>query len=531
MTSVPGVPGLSHAPLPDADGLRPLVARRPPGPFGQVAAVLALRVAALRGSARRRAIVGMSLLPATAVAVVVVAAMAPQQDSFKVNLLAPSAWLFFLLSSMVAAATGAGGRQLLTRDQAVAFPLSPAADHLGALLAAPLNIAWSVQALTLLGLMAWLVQLTPGLWAALLLTLAWIVTCTAIAQAAGWVVELVRTTALGVWAVRLVLVAAAAAVAAVAVTGHVAAALDAAPTRPIVAAASGAGSGKGMGGFAQFLALLAAVTTAAWFAGTWLVGLLHRRPALQQARGETRPRRRRPAAATPLRAHLRVDHAGVWRSAPLRRGIAALGIIPGAAAAASGLDWSMVALLPGLVASGAGLLFGVNAFALDGPGALWRETLPGSPRTMFTARMLVIAEVCVAGGLVAVVAAALRAGVPSTAQTVAVAGAFVATTAQVVARCPDWSVERPYAAALREARDQPAPPAAMAGYSARLAVTTTATGLLYTFLGRGDLAPTSILLTCAFVLIAGRRLSLVARRWTDHDARTRVLATVAGARV
>jgi hypothetical protein len=151
---------------------------------------------------------------------------------------------------------------------------------------------------------------------------------------------------------------------------------------------------------------------------------------------------------------------------------------------------------------------------------------------MFAARMLVIAEVCVAGGCVALVAAALRAGVPDPAEAIAVLGAFVATTAQVVARCARWSVERPYAAALREARDQPAPPAAMAGYSAQLALSTTGTGLLYTFLATGgpDMLLTTVLLTCAFVLVAGRRLSLVARSWADDANRTRVLATVAGAR-
>jgi hypothetical protein len=192
----------------------------------------------------------------------------------------------------------------------------------------------------------------------------------------------------------------------------------------------------------------------------------------------------------------------------------------------------MVALLPGLVASGAGLLFGVNAFALDGPGALWRETLPGPPRRMFAARMIVVAEVCVAGAVVAIVAAALRAGWPDPAEAVAVLGASAATTAQVVSRCARWSVERPYAAALREARDQPAPPAAMAGYSAQLALSTTATGLLYTFLASGgaDLLLTTVLITVAFVLLAGRRLSLVARSWADDAIRTGVLATVAGAR-
>ena len=260
------------------------------------------------------------------------------------------------------------------------------------------------------------------------------------------------------------------------------------------------------------------------------MALLQRRPALVQQRGETRRWRRRPPAGGPLRANLRVDHAAVWRSAPLRRGIVALGVIPGGVAAAAGLEWPMIALLPGLVASGAGLLFGVNAFALDGPGALWRETLPGPPRTMLVARLLVVAEVCLAGGLVALAAAAVRAQRPAPEEVVVVVAALVATTAQVVARCARWSVDRPYAAALREARDQPAPPAAMAGYSARLAVSTTGTGLVFWILAAYGAATAAVLLACAFTLVAARRFVLIARRWSDHTARTRILATVAGAR-
>jgi hypothetical protein len=523
-----GEPALRRSPAP-----RPVVGR-PPGAWGQVLALAGLRLAVLRGPARRRALLGISLLPVVAVGAVTAAALAPRapEDVFSISLLAPSAWLFFAVSAIAAATTGAGGRQLITRDQAVAFPVSPAADHLGAIVTAPLNIAWSVQAVTLLAFTAWTLGPAPGLWAALVLTLAWIVSCTIVAQAAGWVVELVRTTRGGIWAVRLIVAAAAGAAAFVALTGRVATALDASPTSALVSAGNSAAQGSGFGGWAVALAALTAASGAAWFAGVGLLGALQRRPALLQVRGETRLRRRRPPSPSALGANLRIDHAGVWRSPPLRRGIAALGIIPGAAAAASGLNWSMVALLPGLVASGAGLLFGVNAFALDGPGALWRETLPGPPRRMFAARMMVIAEVCVAGGCVALVAASLRAGVPDLAQAVAVLGAFVATTAQVVARCARWSVERPYAAALREARDQPAPPAAMAGYSAQLALSTTATGLLYTFLATGgpDMLLTTVLLTCAFVLIAGRRLSLVGRAWADDDTRTGVLATVAGAR-
>ena len=54
----------------------------------------------------------------------------------------------------------------------------------------------------------------------------------------------------------------------------------------------------------------------------------------------------------------------------------------------------------------------------------------------------------------------------------------------------------------------------------------------YTFLARAgsDLMLTTVLLTCAFVLVAGRRLSQVARSWADDATRTGVLATVAGAR-
>jgi hypothetical protein len=479
-------------------------------------------------------VLGVALLPIVAVGAVTASAVAPRarEDVLSFSFLAPSAWLFFAVSTIVAATTGAGGRQLITRDQAVAFLVSPAADHLGAIVTAPLNIAWSVQAGMLLALTSWTLGPVPGLWAALVLALAWIVSCTIVAQAAGWVVELVRTTWAGVWVVRLVIVGAAAAAAFVALTERVGTALDASPTVSLVSAGTSAAEGRGFGAWAGWLAALLTTSVAAWFAGAGLLGALQRRPALLQVRGETRLRRRRPPSPTALRANLRIDHAGVWRSPPLRRGIAALGIIPGAAAAASGLDWGMVALLPGLVASGAGLLFGVNAFALDGPGALWRETLPGPPRRMFAARVIVVAEVCVAGGLVALVAAALRAGVPDVAEAVAVLGALVATTAQVVARCARWSVERPYAAALREARDQPAPPAAMAGYSAQLALSTTATGLLYTLLASGgpDLVLTSVLLTCAFALVAGRRLTLVARSWADDATRTRVLATVAGAR-
>ena len=42
-----------------------------------------------------------------------------------------------------------------------------------------------------------------------------------------------------------------------------------------------------------------------------------------------------------------------------------------------------------------------------------------------------------------------------------------------------WSVRHPYAVDLRSARATPAPPVVMVGYSARLALTTTLTGLVF----------------------------------------------------
>ena len=68
-------------------------------------------------------------------------------------------------------------------------------------------------------------------------------------------------------------------------------------------------------------------------------------------------------------------------------------------------------LLPGLTASGAALLFGVNAWCLDGKGMVWRETLPVSAADVFDVRALVVAEcmAMVSGVTVVLAAAAQRA--------------------------------------------------------------------------------------------------------------------------
>ena len=93
----------------------------------------------------------------------------------------------------------------------------------------------------------------------------------------------------------------------------------------------------------------------------------------------SRPVRRRAAATADCSQLMQIDRASVWRSAPLRRGALVLAILPGAVAAVTG-PLGLARAAPGLVAAGAGLLFGVNAFGVDGPGRSGSASLPISAR-------------------------------------------------------------------------------------------------------------------------------------------------------
>ena len=84
--------------------------------------------------------------------------------------------MFLAIASAVASG---GGRELLHREHAVIYPVSPTTDHLGALLLAPLNIAWLLQAWILLGVTAYGVE-RRSLLAAEIGMLIWIVAATAV---------------------------------------------------------------------------------------------------------------------------------------------------------------------------------------------------------------------------------------------------------------------------------------------------------------------------------------------------------------
>jgi hypothetical protein len=230
---------------------------------------------------------------------------------------------------------------------------------------------------------------------------------------------------------------------------------------------------------------------------------------------------------TDLLALLRTDRSSVWRTVPMRRGIAVLAVGPGLVAIAGDLPWPTMTILPGLVASGGALLFGVNAWCLDGRGALWRESLPVSPSSVFAARAIVLGEFLLIASAVTIALASVRAGVPAPAELTALLCTWLVVTVQVVAAGMRWSAQRPYAVDLRSARATPAPPAVMVGYSARLAVSTTLTGLVFSGLAHSSDWTLSILVAVPFLAWSLARLLRTRRAWLDPVHRARVVQAVA----
>jgi hypothetical protein len=224
---------------------------------------------------------------------------------------------------------------------------------------------------------------------------------------------------------------------------------------------------------------------------------------------------------------VRTDRGSVWRAIPMRRGLAVLAVGPGVGALAGDLSWSQMTILPGLVASGGALLFGVNAWCLDHRGGLWRESLPVGPGAVFAARAWVLAEFLLVASFTTIVLAGLRAGVPTASELAALLCTWVVVVLQVVAAAMRWSSRRPFAVDLRSARATPAPPVVMVGYSTKLAVATTLTSLIFSGLARVDDWAMSVLVAIPFVAWSAIRLLRARDAWVDPVSRARVVTTVA----
>ena len=298
--------------------------------------------------------------------------------------------------------------------------------------------------------------------------LAWVLTATALGQAAGWAVEGVRRTARGVLVVRIGAGAVVVVLAALHLAGLLAPLARSLPTTWLADT-----SQTGRWPLALGVLLLLTVTGLVLGArpAAWALGLPPREELRVQSGVHEARHVPEPRWGSADRALLRrLDRGSVWRSVGMRRGLMVLGIGPGLVALVAGLEWGTVLLLPGLTASGAALLFGVNAWCLDGKGMVWRETLPVSSADVFDVRALVVAECMAAVSGVTVVLALLRNGLPPLVTGVAVASCWLVVLVQVLAIVMTWSVRSPYSVDLSSPRATPAPHAAMAGYAGRLSL-------------------------------------------------------------
>ncbi|MGC4109991.1 MAG: hypothetical protein QM747_06125 [Nocardioides sp.] len=442
--------------------------------------------------------------------------------AFDIRLLLPSAWAGILVLNMASGIASGGGRELISREEAAPYPISPTTDHLGALLLAPLNIAWMIQAWILLGSVSYSM---PGdrVVGTEILTLLWLVFSTSAGQVVAWSVEAVRRGPHGIAITRSLLVLLAAGAGTIQVTGHATDLLDQVPTKWFIVGGIDGWTWR----WAESILALVVATLVAIVVGAVPTHLAARRMPRDEARMETDQHEPRPMPRSVLGILVRTDRASVWRSVPMRRGVLVLAVGPGLVALFGDLKWAQMTILPGLVASGGALLFGVNAWCLDGRGALWRENLPAPATALFDARMLVLAEFLGVASMITVVVGGLRAGLPNSYQLSALVCTLLVVTVQVVGGALRWSLAHPYPVNLRSARATPAPPAAMVGYSARLATSTTFTSLLFSGCAHVPDWRLSVIVALPCLLWSGLRLAGTRQRWQDPVTRARVVATVA----
>jgi hypothetical protein len=490
-----------------------------------VAHLIAFRTGTVR---RARALTAAAVFAGLTLAAATVPAMAEGAGSSKgysldALLLIPAAMAGFMVLSIASAIASGGGRELLHREDAVIHPVSPTTDHLGALLLAPLNVAWLVQAWILMGLTAYGVE-HGSLVVAELGVAIWIAAATAVGQVVAWTVEAVRRTTHGIAVVRAAGVVLVGSALLLQLTHRTSGLLDSLKTRWLVV---GFVDGFRWRWVESIVVELALLLTAVVLGGV-AAHVAARRAPRDAVRVESGRYPARRSARSPFAGLVRTDRGSVWRAVPMRRGLAVLAVGPGLVALAGDLDWSQMTILPGLVASGGALLFGVNAWCLDARGGLWRESLPVAPAAVFAARSWVLAEFLLAASMVTLLLAGLRAGLPSPAELTALLCTWVVVVLQVVSSAMRWSSRRPFSVDLRSARATPAPPVVMVGYSTKLAVTTTLTSLVFAGLATVPHPELSMVVAAPFVVWSLVRLLHARDSWVDPVERARVVTTVAG---
>lgn len=503
---------------------------------GQLGALVRLRWTMLREPRQRRAVLlAASLLPLLAVVAVAVGQVAPDDPDIRFNfaLLAPTTFASFFVLTVISPASSAGGSELFPSDQLVAYPVRDRTVFGSTLLLAPANLAWMTHFLVLLGVTSYVAAPGPLVALAIVTTVTYAAAMTVVGQASAWWLEGMRARRAGRWSLRIVSAGLVAALVVVQMSGNLTALLNNLPTQRVAISAvqgSEAGIQPWTTGFRPWLTVvlfLFLIGVAAFYLGERGCGWAQGRVSDGGLQPESRPVRRRVTAGRDLAALMQVDRASVWRSAPLRRGALVMALLPGAIAAVTEPRWDSLVLLTGLVAAGAGLLFGVNAFGVDGPGALTLEGLPIDPALRFWAKALVILEFCALTIAGALAVGALRAdGRPTAAQVTALVGATVVTSLAVAAFCMRVSVRSPHRSDLRGRRDTPAPPGAMIGYSARLAWRTTWIAMLLSIVALAPWGWLPLAVAAPMALLAGLSLTRSAAMWQDETVRARVVSTV-----
>ncbi len=516
---------------------------------GQVTALFALRWRMIRS---RRVRIGLIVLAAVSLAFVALAVVSaasvplgqvasgsfsatdlvtrtgPVDHSGELAALLPSAMLAFGLFCIIAPLSAGGGTELIPEAELVAYPVRVRTLVRLSLVLTPLNIAWYLQVLVLAAVTSYALRGPGGPGLPLGVLVAFMAACTSLGQALGWSLVGVRRTRRGRRGTWILLGTGLLVAAWVIVTDRGAAVLDSAPTRRVLGAQLRAAQAD-LAGSAPVVLVLVVATVLGYLASVRIASWALRRPGDLGIDGPlARPVVRRDFPTSDAQALRRVDRASVWRSAPLRRGLLVLAVLPVAAALIASLPWSSIALLPPLVASGAALLFGVNALSLDGSGALWIATLPHDPELVLRSKARVVTEVVGGSVLLVLGGASLRAAeAPTLQDLICVVGASLGCTAVVVAICLRLSITRPHRADLRGPRDTPAPPGTMAIYSARLAGTTTFIGLLFSASTLGAVPVVPVALTLGLLFWAAWSWTRTLRMWSQMSVRTHVVTTVA----
>jgi hypothetical protein len=452
---------------------------------------------------------------------------APTDRTGEVAALLPSAMLAFVLLCIVAPLTAGGGYELFPESELVAYPVRVSTLVRTSLVLSPLNIAWYLQVLVLSAATAYAIRGPGGPTIPLVVLLTFLAACTTVGHAIGWTLVGVRRTRRGRIATWVGLAALVALATWIVVTDRGTDLLDLAPTRKVLGAQLRGARGD-FGGWGPTVAILVIACVLGYLATVKVAAWALRRPGDHGVDGPlTRPVRRREQPLNDRSALLHIDRASVWRSPPIRRGLLVLAILPVAAAMIASLPWSSIALLPPLVSSGAALLFGVNALALDGSGATWVSSLPHDPELVLRSKARVVAEIVGGAVVLVLVGAMLRSSErPTAVDVVCVLGSALSCIALVVAVCVRLSVTRPHRADLRGARDTPAPPGSMAFYSAGLAATTTSLGLVFSASTFGAPWQAPVLITLGVLSWAAWSWTGTRRRWAEPTVRADVVATV-----